>query len=267
MFVIVDAKEGKELPLAKKWKYWRGFVSEESLCDIPLTVLHCQKKEGMLVRKQVAKFTRSKRAAAIVPAKTQIPEDCGLFRHSPKRYEMALCEDFLMQFSKILSPQRRCVRIQDRFARHPELVRRMARYYRTVGVFTQFPNCYEKLQEEILEESGAAVLVSQSDSLLGGCPIQLNCMNGQQVVIAGVPVERYFGESEEEIGRFLQQKELNLDAGLIAAALFEDAAGRKIIRPVCRAVQMHGQIFLLEELCGTSASFSAPEEGNSPNLV
>ena len=249
MFVIVDAKEGKELTLIEKWRYWKGFLSEESLFDLPVTVLHCQKKEGALVKKQVAKFTRSRRAAAVVPDDTQIPEDCGLFLHSPKRYELALCEDFLLQFSRILTPERRTIRIKDRYAKHPELVRRMARYYRTVGVLTQFPGCYEKLQEEILEESGAAVLVSQSESLLSGCPIQLNYGKEQQVVIAGVPVERYYGESEEEIAQFLHHRNLNLDAGRVAAALFEDAAGRRKIRPVCTAIQLHGQVILLRELC------------------
>ena len=251
MFVIVDAKQGKELSLKEKWKYWRGFLTEELLLGMPVTILHCQKKDGALVKKQVSKFTRGKRAAAVVSRDTGIPEDCGLFHHSPKRYEMALCNDFLMQFSKILTPERRTIRIHDRMARHPELVRIMAQDYRTVGVITKFPSCYEKLGEEVLEETGAAILVSSSDSLLSECPLQLDCEKGQQVMIAGVLVEHFFGATEEKIEEFLKENRMDMEAGDIAAALFEDAAGRKKIRPVCHAVQMHGQVLKMEELCGT----------------
>ncbi len=201
MFVIVDAKQGKGI--REKWKYWRGFLTEESLLGIPVTVFHCQKKDGALVKKQVARFTGRKRAAAVVEPGVQIPEDCGLFLHSPKRYEIALCHDFLRRFANMLLPDRRVIRIHDRMARHPELVRTMAHFYRTIGVYTKFPSCYESIREEILEETGAAVLISSSETLLSNYPLQLFCEKGQQVFLAGIPIEKYCGVTEEPIRQSL----------------------------------------------------------------
>ena len=33
MFVIVDAKQNRELTFREKWKYWRGFITEETLLE------------------------------------------------------------------------------------------------------------------------------------------------------------------------------------------------------------------------------------------
>ncbi len=247
MFVIVDAKRGKGI--REKWKYWRGFLTEELLLGVPVTIFHCRKKEDTLVKKQVTRFTGRKRAAAVVEPGIQIPEDCGLFPHSPKRYEMALCQDFLERFAGILAPDRRVIRIHDRMARHPEIVRTMARFYRTIGVFTKFPSCYETLREEILEETGAAVLVSSSETLLSEYPLQFRCEKQQQVFLAGIPIEKYYGVAEQPIRQYLLEKGYAVEPGAVAAALFEDAAGRQRIQPVCCAVSMHGQLIAVEELC------------------
>lgn len=250
MFVIVDAKQNRELTFRERWKYWRGFVTEETLLDVPVTVFHCQKKEGSLVKKQVLRFTQGKKAAAVVPEGTSIPEDCGLFPHSPKRYERALCFDFLKRFSLRLPPERRMIRICDRMARHPELVRSVARFYRTVVVMTMYPSCYESMREEILEETGAAIMISSSDSLLSESPVQLQCEKDLHVSIRGVAVEQYYGITEPQIQNFLNKSGYTISSGRIAAALFEDVSGKRQIQAKCHAIKMHGKVFTMEELCG-----------------